>query len=171
MNTRRGMALAELCVTLAIVGVVGVMAISFSFTAGHRVKLSQHRTSAQNEITLIEDTLDMWMNVMSENYAVFTEQKDNSDLSANIDSKDYTISFNNGILYGELPDGKSISIPTERIKTVSFSALVNENDSDTLVFCTVKYSVQSYNSPQIISHTFCSNPYTAEAISGGGENE
>lgn len=171
MNTRCGMALAELCVTLAIVGVVGVMAISFSFIAGHRVKLSQHRTAAQNEITLIEDTLDMWMNVMSENDAVFTEQKDNSDLSANIDGEDYTISFNNGILYGELPDGKSISIPTERIKSVSFSALVKENDSDTLVFCTVKCNVQSYNSPQIISHTFCSNPYTAEVISGGGENE
>ncbi len=171
MNTRRGMALAELCVTLAIVTVAGVMAVSFSFVAGHRVRLSQERTAAQNEITLIEDALDTWMNVVSEKGAEFTEITHGNELFASLYGEKYFISFNNGTLSGYLPDGKNITINTDRVQSLSFSALARENNADVLVFCTINYTVTSANSTQNIEHTFCCNPHVADTINGGSENE
>lgn len=170
---RRGVTLAELCVTLAVVAVAAVMAVSLSLIISNRVKVSIAKNEAQNDVRMIENTLTDWMDNVVGNGAIIAEIKSNSLLSADIEGESYTLSFSEGNLFGNLPGGKSISIYTERVKSVSFSALSRQNYSDVIVFCTVDYIIPQIGSDNALeaSYTFCCNPHISDIIEGGAADD
>lgn len=164
-TSKRGMTLAEIMVALAVVAVMITLVVSFAVMLGDRVDISGARLEAQQDMDLLESGAEGWISSMTQSGAAYSA--DGGNLTAKIGEEEYTLSFVYSSLTGTRPDGSSLTVRTERVKSAEFQ--VEQNGGDALFFCTVTYEIPQAGSnvPAVETHTFCINPRVGETVTGG----
>lgn len=146
VKSRRGVTLAELMVSLALVAIVIVMVVSFVLLLSEKTKASGENLIFQQEFSVVKAGVEGWMAQVGTDL----EQQNATSLKAG----DRTLQYINGTLFGS-----GITIGLESIDSVTFE-LIKKN-GDYLLFCTVK-RVDSYE-----TYTFCVNSRVGESTGGG----
>ncbi len=151
IRSRRGMTLAEIMVSLALVSVMIVMAVSFVMLVTKRTRANTAADAVRGDLLKIEAGVEGWLNAVAE--------QDVTEQDTLLKSGEYELSFSYGVLTGTLPEGKSVNLPAESVKTVRFKIM--KNRTDYLVFCYVE--CENGESGEAVSHVFCVNPRIGEA--------
>lgn len=148
MRSRRGATLAEIMVSLALVSIMIIMAVSFVMLVTKRT-----RANTANDLVLlkIEAGAEGWLNALAKE-GISAEEE------GVLKAGEFELSFCYGALTGSLPEGESINISTECVKTVLFEVM--ENGTEFLVFCRVE--CENTESGESVFHTFCINPRVGE---------
>lgn len=148
---KRGATLAEMCVVLALVTIIGTMVTSFSVSVSRRTQLSAVRLEMTGDLDAVESIADSWLGQMKLQNAELSVQ--GNDICAGL----YTLSFRNGVLRGTLPDGKSVTYRSAYVKKMTFSQV--EGTTSKLFFCTVTYDMSGLSDDEAEQvQVFCINP-------------
>lgn len=145
-NSRRGMTLAELMVTLAMVAIMIVMVVSFvTLITGH-TRLNGQRLAFQQDYAVLKSQVEAWMN---------TNAGQTLDCDGNSVKADGSTL---GLQYNTLTAG-SYTYHVEAIESVTFHLEVKGEDENRnyLLFCAVT-GVNGEN------YTFCVNPHVGETV-------
>ena len=143
LKSRRGMTLAELMVSVAVVAIMAVMVVSFATLLSGRTADNNENLAFQQDLALAQAQVEGWMaantgeTLSLDNKAVTAEEGD-------------TLSF----AYHTLTAGEN-SITLDTVESVTFE-LVDKNP-DYLLFCTV-------TSTDGQTYTFCVNPRIGETV-------
>ena len=151
MRSRRGMTLAEIMVSLALVSVMIVMAVSFVMLVTKRTRANTANDLMRQDCLKIEAGAEGWLNALAGEKITAADEEV-------LKAGEFELSFSYGALTGSLPEGKSINISTECVKTVLFEVM--ENGTEYLVFCRVE--CENTESGKSVFHTFCINPRVGE---------
>ena len=143
VKCRRGMTLAELMVSLAMVAIMIVMVVSFSMLLTDRTRSSGENLSFQQDFAAVKAGVEGWM----ANTAGQTLTADENAVKAG----ENTLQFQNGVL-----SAGDIDIRTETVRAVTFH--LAEENGEYLLFCTVMRAESED------SYTFCVNPRVGEMV-------
>ncbi len=164
MRSRRGMTLAEIMVSLALVSIMIVMAVSFVMLVTQRTRANTANDLVRQDCLKIEAGAEGWLNALAKEGASgfsveqFVEpDEEGVKIDKVLKAGGFELSFSYGTLTGTLPEGE-INISTECVKTVLFEVM--ENDTDFLVFCRIE--CENTESGKSVFHTFCINPRAGE---------
>ena len=141
-NSRRGMTLAELMVTMAMVAIMIVMVVSFvTLITGH-TQMNGQRLAFQQDYAVLKSQVEAWMN---------TNAGRTLDCDGNsVKAEGSTLSLR----YNTLTAG-SYTYRVETIESVTFH--VEEKGGEYLLFC----AVTGVNGEH---YTFCVNPRVGETV-------
>lgn len=143
VKCRRGMTLAELMVSLALVAVMIVVVVSFVMLLTGHTQTNGQRLAFQQDFTAVKASVEGWMGK--------TAGSDLSTDGKSVSAGENTLQFKNGVLSAE-----DVNLRAESIEAVSFE-LVEEN-GEYLLFC----QVTPANGEG--SYTFCVNPRVGEKV-------
>ena len=143
VKCRRGMTLAELMVSLAMVAIMIVMVVSFSMLLTGRTRSSGENLSFQQDFAAVKAGVEGWMTNT-------TGQTLTADENA-VKAGENTLQFQNGVL-----SAGDIDIRTETVRAVTFH--LAEENGEYLLFCTVMRAESED------SYTFCVNPRVGEMV-------
>ena len=153
VKSRRGMTLAELMVSLAVVTVMLVMAVSFvSLITGH-TRANGRNLAFQQDFAVVKAGVESWMGAAGDHITAEGGTSGQIDATALRASETNILQFQNGVL-----SGKGIDLRAESIGAVTF--LLEEKNGRYLLFCTVTRAEGTD------SYTFCVNTRIGEM--GGG---
>ena len=129
---KRGMALVELMVALALLGLISTAIVSFSAVVSAHVESQQNQYAFLEESTQIRDNLSAWLSQMDENGAVCTVAADNLSVpaygaSAAFDGEDFVLTHR---------DGTVSRVETDTLTRVQFTRKELSN-GDSIVKCTL----------------------------------
>lgn len=149
VKSRRGMTLAELMVSLAMVVIMIAMVVSFVVLMTNHTRANGERLTFQQDFAVIKSGVETWMTSVSD---VTLEAEGGS--AGTIDAPvlkagENTLQFQNGVLSGD-----GISLRAESVGAVTF--LLEEKSGEYLLFCTVTRADSED------SYTFCVNPRVGE---------
>ncbi len=151
MRSRRGATLAEIMVSLALVSIMIVMAVSFVMLVTQRTRANTANDLVRQDCLKIEAGAEGWLNALAGGEIPVQED-------GVLKAGEFELSFSYGALTGTLPEGESINISTGCVKTVLFEVM--ENGTDFLVFCHIE--CENTESGKSVFHTFCINPRVGE---------
>lgn len=150
------MTLAEVLVCLAVLAIVTAMIVSFAILMRQRVQASNTLLETQQDLSVLEATAEHWLERMTEAGASFSA--DGNTVTATVDDKTYALSFASGSLIGTLPGGEALTVHTEQIEALDFTAQTNAS-GDALFFCAVTCQADK-------PITFAINPRAGEIVGG-----
>ena len=154
VKSRRGMTLAELLVSIALVAIVVVLVVSFVMLLTERTKASEDNLLFQQDYSLVKTGVEAWMSQVTED--VISEGGSSGQIDATaLKSGEKTLAFVNGVLVGS-----NISTKLEHVGSVTF--LLEESNGEYLLFCKVTKAESEE------SYTFCVNPRVGEKVENGG---
>lgn len=130
-RTRRGMTLAEIMVSLALVSIMLVMAVSFVLLVTKNTRINAENDRIRQDLQKVEAGVESWVNAVLAEKMNLTCSDDKKTLTA----ETFSLHFSGKRLVGTLPSGKEMTIPTDRVTTIEFEVI--KNDGKTLVFCDV----------------------------------
>lgn len=151
MRSRRGATLAEIMVSLALVSIMIIMAVSFVMLVTKRTRANTANDLMRQDCLKIEAGVEGWLNALAKE-GISAEEE------GVLKAGEFELSFSYGALTGTLPEGENINISTECVKTVLFEVM--ENGTEFLVFCRVE--CENTESGESVFHTFCINPRVGE---------
>ena len=158
VKSRRGMTLAELMVSVAMVAIMIVMAVSFVTLMSGHTRTSNENLSFQQDFASVKAGVESWISAAAEE-GLELDKVDSEYVLASIPTgptgSTQTLRFQNGALRGTLPGGKTFSIYGATIAGVTFDP--RPEAGDYVLFCTVTRA----NSQD--SYTFCVAPRVGEA--------
>jgi Tfp pilus assembly protein FimT len=161
-HEKKGATLAELCVVLAVIGIISAMVVSFSIMVSARVTVNRSKLKAEQDLVQVEAITEAWITRQTDNYATITVSE--GYLTATQGETADTLSFQENKLSGTLPDGGEIRCNTETIRSVSFQIQEKADGSDSLYFCTITYEIaQTGRTSQTLTHVFCVNPRVGDS--------
>lgn len=163
---RRGATLAELAIVIAVIAIVAVMVTSFIVMIDSSRDLSQMKLDAMQDIVLAESVIEnAIISGANEGKEIYV-YSDRMLSIKNIETGKITsVKFTGGFLTVAYPDdeGRSnVVLELETVKSITFDALVDEETSDAVYYCTITYDVAGTK----FDYTFCVNPYAGENIGG-----
>ena len=155
VKSRRGVTLAELLVSIALVAIVIVMVVSFALMLSERTKASEDNLLFQQDYSMVKTGVEVWMSQVTD--VVTAEGGTEGQIDAvMLKSGDTTLQFKNGVL-----DGSEIAARMEHIGSVTFM-LVENADHEYLLFCKVTKAESNE------SYIFSVNPRVGEKVQMGG---
>ncbi len=158
-----GVSIAEMCIVLAVLAIVGTLVVSFSLMVSARASASTTRLSAADDLKVSQSILDGWVDRMTGLGAQFTA--DDTGLSATVDGETYAVKLQEGTLIAPLPDGTNLSCPISTAEAIRFGQLTKP-DSNPLIFCTLTYTVKSPNGAKtVVEDTFTILSRVGETVS------
>lgn len=162
VKSRKGMTLAEIMVSLALVAIIITMTASFVALITERTRVNRENETLREDRALIQSGVESWItSMLSGGYSIMTSEKSPNLFASNDETKDpsYALSFDNNRLMGTRPDSESIVLSTEKVTGISFSITSKTENEITkkIYFCTVK-------SANEVSYTFCVYPRIGEAV-------
>lgn len=149
-SARRGMTLAEVTVSLALVSVMIVMAVSFVTLVAKRTGTNAANEAVRRDCLKVESGIENWMNAVC-----------GEDISAEqgvLNAGEYKFGFLDGAFTATLPEGENINLYTESVRSAEFEVM--KNGADFLVFCRIE--CENSESGRSVFHTFCINPRIGE---------
>ena len=155
VKSRRGMTLAELLVSIALVAIVVVLVVSFVMLLTERTKASEDNLLFQQDYSMLKTGVEVWMSQVTD--VVTAEGGTDGQIDAvMLKSGDKTLQFKNAVLVGS-----EIAARMEHIGSVTFM-LVENADHEYLLFCKVTKAESNE------SYIFCVNPRVGEKVQMGG---
>ena len=155
---KKGITLAEMCVVIALVAIIATMVTSFSISVSWRTQLSAARLELAAELDSLETFTGGWLGQMKLQNAALTVQENG------VKAGEWTLTFDDGVLNGTLPNENSFSFATVCIKEMEFSLVADE-----MLFCTVKYDMPGLPEEQAErEQIFCVYPRLGSAYGGAG---
>ena len=166
MRSRKGVTLAEIMVTVALVAIVITMVVSFTLVITQRTKNNAINDAMRRDVDMIRVGAERWLNTVAKegdelicsDATAVTAQKEGAAVG--------TLTFRNGVLKGDMPGGNSLTLRTEYVTSVTFEALKNVASGDYLLYCTVTFDDSDADEP--ITFTLCLNSHVGEGVQGGG---
>lgn len=160
---KKGFTLSEVCVVLAVVGIVSAIVTSFCIVMHHRSNMSRARLDIVNEINVVETYVERWVDKMYENGAEFSINE--GVLTATIGTVDYKATFTDGVFNGEVPADETMTFNTMRIESLEFDCAKNEGTGDKIFFCTATALLPQVNGEdKQEQYTFCVNSRIGESF-------
>lgn len=160
---KKGFTLSEVCVVLAVVGIVSAIVTSFCIVMHHRSNMSRARLDIVNEINVVETYVERWVDKMYENGAEFSINE--GVLTATIGTVDYKATFTDGVFNGEVPADETMTFNTMRIESLEFDCAENEGTGDKIFFCTATALLPQVNGEdKQEQYTFCVNSRIGESF-------
>lgn len=159
LKSRRGATLAEVMVSLALVATMITMTVSFTVLITERTKVNAANDALRQDCQKIEAGAEGWLNAILAKDGAALQAPDPStsnEVTVKINEALYTLKFSYNSLIGTLPDGRQITVHTERVQSVTFEVMENADESDQLLFCHVLCADQG------TPYTFCINPRVGE---------
>lgn len=152
---KKGFTLSEVCVVLAVVGIVSAIVTSFCIVMHHRSVMSRARLDIINEVNVLEEYVESWVDkVVASNATI--GQVENGTVNATVADATYEASFSNGKFTGTLPDSLEMTFDTTRIEALTFD--VDVKGSDAIIFCKVTARMpKADGGSELESYTFCVN--------------
>lgn len=158
VKSRKGMTLAEIMVSLALVAIIITMTASFVALITERTRVNRENETLREDRALIQSGVESWItSMLSDGYSIMTSEESPS-LFVSIEAASYVLSFNNNELTGRRPGGENIVLSTEKVTGISFEIIPSDN-SRKIYFCTV-------NPGEKTEYTFCVYPRIGEAVNG-----
>ena len=148
ISSRRGMTLAELLVTLALVVIMIAMAVSFVMMMSGQTKASENNLAFQQDFSMVKSVVEGWMTKTVGQTVTATE-------SAVTAGDGGVLQFSNGTLTA----GTDVHIRLVNVESVRFA--LEKKGGDYLLFCTV------YRAGSGESYIFCVNPRVGETVGAG----
>lgn len=141
MNRKqKGVSIAEMCIVLALLAIVGTLVVSFSLMVNARANAGTTRLNAADDLKVSQAILDAWVDKMTGLNAQFTA--DETGLSATVGGETYAVSLQEDMLLAPLPDGETLSCPISVAEEFRFG-LMTRPGGNPLIFCTISYTVKS----------------------------
>ena len=163
IKNRRGATLAEIMVSVALVSVMIVMALSFTQFITQRTKANAANDAVLQDRQKTESVLESWVDILVSQGAVFyVDEGDTGLLIASAGEEEYTLRFTPGRVNATLPNDKELNLHTETVTGINFDIM--KNGDDFLLFCTV-ISENAYSGGES-SCTLCVNPRVGERAGG-----
>lgn len=135
---RTGITIAEMCVVLAVLAIVGTVVVSFSVMVNARSAAATTKLSASEDRELCQVILKSWVDRMTGLDASITA--DETGLSATVEGQAYRVAWEEGTLTAPLPDGQKLFCPIDTVEELQFRQMTRSNGNP-LIFCTLVYSV------------------------------
>lgn len=139
---RAGVSIAEMCIVLALLAIVGTLVVSFSAMVSARASAATTRLNAADDLKVSQVVLENWVDQMTALDAQFTVGE--TGLSATVGTETYTVSLLPDTLRAPLPDGHTLTCPISAAETFRFDQMTRA-DGNPLIFCTLTYTVKSSN--------------------------
>lgn len=134
-DRRRGSALTELSVVLAITAVVFVIVVSIVVVMSGRLGDSGSELRAIEELELIESVAEEWLTSMTEAGAEITPASDKARLCAVVDGDTYYFGFADGTLSGTYLHGNTVSYAADVALRIEFAVM--QNSRGKMYICSV----------------------------------
>lgn len=109
-RSKRGAVLAEICISLALTMIAGVMIASFCAMTTDHLKRAEANRSFVEGVSLLEDALAKWTSAFDSSEYTITVH--DSALSASDGANEYAFAVSDGALTFEMPNGKTNEYPT-----------------------------------------------------------
>lgn len=148
VKSRRGVTLAELMVSLALVAIVIVMVVSFALLLSEKTRAGEDNLLFQQDFSVVKTGVEDWMSQM-----VGKELTTDTDGTALNAEGAGSLEFQGSVL-----SGSDIHTRLESVDSVTFELV--EKSGDYLLFCTVT-RVDSEE-----TYTFCVNPRVGDSTGG-----
>lgn len=184
---KKGSTLAELCVVLGLVTIIGAMVVSFAVMMSQRTQLSAARLDVINEIEVVESITETWLGQMELLGATLSveDQMAYNELCATIDpetEESYTLSYKEGVLKATLPDGGEMTFAPKRLLSMEFGIKVPEDveadqveefiekfEGAHLYFYALVYEIPGNDGGlEQYAQMFFVNPHVGDIYAGGG---
>ena len=144
-KTRQGVTLAELCVVMALISILGTCIVSFCvMTNNYVARLSTDR-DVKEGLTFVNQALDIWVSAFDSDDYVIAVDGAGAELQARpVDGQDqvYRFCLTDTAIEGELPTGNRLRFGVSHLQSLSFQVLtkpVDANDARVLIYCTVTH--------------------------------
>ena len=162
-HNRAGMSVAELCVVLAVLSIVGTLVVSFSAMVNARASASATKLNAAEDLKMSQTILDAWADHMAGLDAQFTAG--DTGLSAIAGGEVYQVTLEDGVLRAALPEGQQLACPVSTAEEFRFQQMTRPGGNP-LIFCTLVYSVNNPAGTDIVmEETFTILSRVGEAVS------
>lgn len=162
VKSRKGMTLAEIMVSLALVAIIITMTASFVALITERTRVNRENETLREDRALIQSGVESWItSMLSDGYSIMTSEESPSLFVSIEEVSSYVLSFDNNELTGTRPGGEKIELSTEKVTGISFSITSKTENEITkkIYFCTV-------NPGEETEYTFCVYPRIGEAVNG-----
>ncbi len=134
-SKRRGETLTELVITMAILSILTAMVISFSSAVGKQVNYTDDLNTAGAELPTAKNMFRAWIAYFdSPNYTIGTAKDTLTAKTSGENPKVYTLSFSNGTLVAEYPDGSKRSLASETITRFTAESVKSVNNKESGVY-------------------------------------
>ncbi len=176
-KSRRGMTLAEIMVALGLVAIMIVMVVSFVLLMSERTQANSKNLEVQQDRAVIKSGVEAWLAaVTKENAALSLQAADSTPLTPDPEENGLTItrpdsdaagckvlagdnltlSFAYGVLKGQLPDGKTITVHAQSVESMDFYLVEKQTggEPEYLLYCVATGEQGNY--------TFCVDPRVGE---------
>ena len=158
MKSRKGVTLAEIMVTLALVAIMITMVVSFTLLITERTRANAQNDAMRRDVEVIRTGAERWLDAT----APTTLTADGGKVTAGESS----LVFQYGSLRGTLPGGESFTMRTESTSSVAFEVMANGEDA--LLFCYI--TCQDIETDETVTFTVCLNSHVGEGgVWGGGD--
>ena len=141
IKSRRGVTLAELTISMAVVSIVAIMVVSFATLVGDSSKDAQSKLDTMTDIALIESIVEGWIDGATDTIVI-----NGSEMYYGPQDDIKKVSFQRGTL---TINRQRISVG-ENINSVTFK------EQGSIYYCTIEYTVRGVNDHE--TYTFCVNP-------------
>lgn len=121
-----GATLVEMVIVLALLAIVSTMILSFTMLISHNTNTIQSRTRESEDVELLRDYLDGWMNQFDEEGYIFSTKDNSSTLVVTRGEEEYTFGISDNFFIGTLPNGQEMKV---------------QNNFDSVVFYVEKRNV------------------------------
>lgn len=162
-HRKAGVSIAEMCIVLALLGIVGTVVVSFSAMVSARSSASATKLNASQDLEMSELILSNWVDRMTGLNAQFAA--DETGLSATVEGQAYTVTLEEDVLVAPLPDGQKLTCPINEVQEIRFQQMTRP-DGNPLIFCTLVYTVASpAGSQSVMEETFTILSRVGEIVS------
>ncbi len=160
---RAGVSIAEMCVVLALLGIVGTVVVSFSAMVSARASASTTKLNAADDLKVSQVILENWVDRMTQQNAIISVAE--TGLSATVGEQTYTVTLEEDVLVAPLPDGQKLTCPINEVQEIRFQQMTRP-DGNPLIFCTLVYTVASpAGSQSVMEETFTILSRVGEIVS------
>lgn len=109
-GSKRGAVLAEICISLALTMLAGVMVASFCVITTDYLKRAEANRSFVESVSLLEDALMKWTSAFDSSEYTITIY--DTSLLASDGANEYAFAVSDGALTFEMPNGETAEYPT-----------------------------------------------------------
>ena len=157
-NKRKGITLAEITVSLALIAVMITLTVSFVVMLTDRVRVNASHGMILGDVKIAEAAMENWIDRLSLEGASFIVSDDGGSLIAESYGEKYKLNLDGERFVGSLPNGDMNAVKVSSMKSVSFDVM--EKDGDYIVFC--KAVCENTETKKVFEYTFTVNSRIGE---------
>lgn len=140
---KRGETLAELCVVMAVIAIIGVMTTSFCIILNNNSRLTISQNQVMEEMDHWGKTFRTWVSLFDSDSYSFAADGDVL-YAIGEDGSEYSLVLTEDrLLLGQCPDGTAISSSAASVSDVEFRLLENR-EQKLLIECRVSYDTYNF---------------------------